>query len=253
MHANNQKRVLRSVFLFAGFAILAACSTPISVVKRRYEPGYHVQWSKSKEGQVIVREHTDQSYLLALVDSANSMESVPAEMGCYHATTNNWEDTFTESIPIQKEQIEVLPKATHTEANIPDSLTRQSESIDIQQKNIANLLGFSSAFFGLSGTVAWFLALYTSFVNSAGFSNGHAQLLLFLFSFLFTALGLTLSILSKMVAKHLPKDYSGLSILGRIGRIISIINFSLMALFILVVLLIFVLILLFFNNINIAI
>ena len=48
MSNNLQKWVSRFVLLITIASTIAACSSPLSIVKRRYEPGYYLQYSASK-------------------------------------------------------------------------------------------------------------------------------------------------------------------------------------------------------------
>ncbi len=48
MSNNIQKWVSRFVLLITIASIIAACSGPLNIVKRRYEPGYYLQWTASK-------------------------------------------------------------------------------------------------------------------------------------------------------------------------------------------------------------
>jgi hypothetical protein len=69
---NLQKWVSRFVVLIIIASTLAACSGPQRIVKRRYQPGYYLQWTASKGYTNTDAERSQrESLLIASSDAAS--------------------------------------------------------------------------------------------------------------------------------------------------------------------------------------
>ena len=145
---------VRILCLFACVSLIISCSGPLSIVKRRYEPGFYVQWPSKTIHDAPTREQVSDSPILAAAEASRDEQTSNEEIKPKGFVVESKSPALIESRQEPKISIEPDLDTVPNVSQGMDTLNAKTNDVEPQNKGMGKGLGLSSLIVAIAGSLA---------------------------------------------------------------------------------------------------